>query len=195
MAASTREGLAPTDERPIQGIEFKLRPATRIFGNVIDVVTRKPEPQETISVGLSGRPLEDFPEIKLDKPTRATGKVAPSILVQTITTDDTGFFETFLGEGNYKLRLTEARHVKEISIQNESELELQLLTRSSPKAEFTGDFIDSTNNNPIANGSIIALPLSAEVPVGKSRLRPTVLLKLDAHRKIHLSTPLVPTMN
>lgn len=96
------EGFAVRKDTPVEGIDLTLKPITRISGTVRDVESGEPVRDGRLFVERYGRALSLLEGVQLDNPRNLRKTVQP-LFELLVSTNSSGEFEFFLGEGTYRI--------------------------------------------------------------------------------------------
>ncbi len=133
LTAGSREWASPAINKivlsgtPVEDIELKLQPATRVFGRVTIGSDATPMPDQYISLyQQEAVSYYDLPEAeRLPNPTDSNKGVGPRI-VKSAKTDKSGQFEFFTGPGKYYLIGPRSVTPPQFTITDEKSLEMNL---------------------------------------------------------------------
>lgn len=125
LAARPRTGFTLLPEQPIDGLDFRLKPATRLYGRVSAHDGRTAEPNRKILVEQIGQEPSPATGRPLANSKGSTVHVVPS-LEQQVRSNKQGDYEIFLGPGSYMIRIHDERDFLGIVLSGEAEKELNL---------------------------------------------------------------------
>ena len=133
LTAGNREWASPAVNKivlagtPVDDIELKLQPATRVFGRMTIGSDATPMPDQYISLyQQEAVSYYDLPEAeRLPNPTDSNKGVGPRI-VKSAKTDTSGQFEFFTGPGKYYLIGPRSVTPPQFTITDEKSLEMNL---------------------------------------------------------------------
>ena len=137
LAAIPETGFAIWPGQPIENLDFTMRPATRLHGRITEGAEKTPVKQFDITVYQYGLDSLVLDEIKLPNPTGENRHVRPT-LFHHATTDDTGYYEMFVGRGEFNMRGPTQNEIPKFEIKDEAEREFnfdsprQVLPRQVP---------------------------------------------------------------
>ena len=136
-AAPALDGLIVRPGEPLEGLEFVLRPATRVHGRVTVGPGEKPVAGQRMSLRQAGRRLRELEGVELPNPENRPFVVQPSVWRQT-STDGEGRFEFFVGPGSYKLSGPSQVESKEFEVVGESEIVHDFASPRPERGPFSG---------------------------------------------------------
>lgn len=117
------DGFILSPDTPVENIELRLRPATKIHGRVTVGVDQKPVKGMRILGVQYGVEANDRPELALPNPEKIRRWIQPSVLSQ-LTTDSEGFFEQYVGRGKFQFRGPTQSKAENFEITDEVEKEI-----------------------------------------------------------------------
>jgi hypothetical protein len=129
------DGIVAVPGKPIEGLKFQVRHATRIHGRVTAGPEAKPVAGQRVVLNEDGRALLHLEGVHLPNPTNSNNWVQPR-LTRLKWTDAAGRFEFFVGPGKYTLTGPSQVESKDFEIADETELEVNF---AAPRPE-TGPF-------------------------------------------------------
>ncbi|WP_198000242.1 carboxypeptidase regulatory-like domain-containing protein [Gimesia alba] len=127
-ASTPHTGFALWPGKPIENLDFQLRPATRIYGRVTVGSQHDPVKGQRIHVYQYGQDANNMQGVKLPNPENKNKWVQP-IIVHSTSTDEDGKFELFVGDGKFDIRgpaqiaVQRTNKVQKFEIAGESEKE------------------------------------------------------------------------
>ena len=146
-AAPAIEGIVSTAEKPIKGLKFQLRPATRIHGQVTNESDSKPIAGHRTVLHLHGRDLNHLEGVTLPNPENSNRFVQPRI-ARFAKTDENGEFEFFAGPGQFRL------WGREFEIADEPDIELNFAISIDEKGAFAGTVVTGEPPQPVPMATI-----------------------------------------
>ncbi len=152
-AAPAIDGLIVRPGTPVDGLDFELRPATRVHGRVTLGQAQKPVPGQQMDLRHSGRDLHHLDGGKLPNPNHSNLWVQPS-MQQQATTDEEGRFEFFVGPGEYSLGGPSQAKPKKFEIINEPEFVFDFSLPRPETGPFAGLVVTGNPPQPV-DGAII----------------------------------------
>lgn len=161
-ASTSHTGFAVWPGKPIDNLDFQLRPATRIHGRVTIGSPAKPVEGQTIYVYEYGDDLSKLKEIKLPNPDHRTCSVQPMV-VHSTTTDESGNYELFVGDGKFDIRgprQISTQHqdrVQKFEIARESEKEFNFHALRPEKGMLTGTVVTGDPPQPVADAELTGI--------------------------------------
>ena len=153
VAAAAQTGFAVFKGKPAEGKDFTLRPATRIYGTLVDEDTREPVPNATVFVYQYGQDLHSMNGVVLPNLENSRTYVQPLTTYSTQTKGQ-GQFELFVGDGNFDIRPPRQEKVEKFEISGEAEREFVVTTKLSKEVELTGVVRIADTNTPLASASV-----------------------------------------
>lgn len=161
-ASAPQTGFALWPGKPINNLDFQLRPATRIHGRV--TVGSQQEPLAGLSFYFYqlGQNLKDTQGITLPNPKNSRKRVQPRI-AHRILTDVDGSFEISVGDGNYLVNglswivSQNAETVTEFDIEGEPEKELNFHALRHWEGALTGTVVTGDPPQPVPDAKVIGL--------------------------------------
>jgi beta-lactamase regulating signal transducer with metallopeptidase domain/protocatechuate 3,4-dioxygenase beta subunit len=136
VAAAPQTGFAVFKGQPEDDVNFMLRPATRVYGTLVDEDTGAPIPNETVHVYQHGQDL-DATAVRLPNPDNLRDGVRPSTIYRT-QTDANGQFNLFVGDGNFEIRPPREEKAEKFEIAGETERKFVVRSRVIKEAKLSG---------------------------------------------------------
>lgn len=155
VASDPRTGFAVWPNQPVDNIDFKMRPATRLYGRVTQGPDKQPVKDFRIDSYQYGLDLLKLPEIKLPNPKDSHKWVCPMI-VHNATTDAEGYFELFVGPGKFDIRGPSQNAIKKFEIKDEQELEFNF-EAPRPEAGPLEGLVKTAENKPVVNAKVTSV--------------------------------------
>ncbi len=152
-AAPAIDGLIVRPGTAVEGLEFELRPATRVHGRVTIGPDKKPVAAQQMVLRHSGRDLHHLDGAELPNPTHSNRWVQPSIQ-QQVTTDEEGQFEFFAGPGSFSLSGPSQAEPQTFEIIGEPEFVFDFSLPRPEKGPFAGRVVTGDPPQPV-DGAII----------------------------------------
>jgi hypothetical protein len=182
-AAPAIDGLIVRTNKAVEALEFELRPATRIHGQVTLGADKKPVVGQQMMLRHDGRDLHNLAGVGLPNPSGKNRWVQPH-LVRWATTDKEGRFEFFAGPGKFVLSGPSQVKAEQFEVIDESEL---LFNFTAPRPEigtFAGRVVTGDPPRPVA-GAIIEGKYRAHIGSRDLRLRADVQGYFNGERLLH----------
>lgn len=150
-AASVQEPFVvlPSQEAVVRDI--KLRPATRVYGNLVSTFDQAPEPGTEIQLYRDDIDWKKLVKDAIPNPRSERLWMMPSYEAQT-RTDANGAFEFFVGDGEYELMASGFGHSR-FKVNQESELQVNIESRFN-MITLSGQTLEESSNRPIKNITI-----------------------------------------
>ena len=139
-AAAPQTGFALQPDQPRTSLDFKLRPATRLFGRVTTGKDNQPVEGQRIYSYQYGQDANNMKDVDLPNPEKSRKWVCPMIVRQTIT-DKNGDFELFVGSGKFDLRGPSQNKIEKFDITTETEKEFNFHTVRPEKGILNGTVV------------------------------------------------------
>jgi hypothetical protein len=156
-ASAAQDGFAVHRNQPVENKDFKLRPATRVFGTLIDERSQQPIPNQRVRVYQYGQDLHSMNGVELPNPENSNRWVQP-LQVFSTTTDQQGRFEFALGDGNFDIRPPQQEKADKFEIAGQAELEMQLTTEVHQQVELHGTVVDKREQSPLEGVRVTGVP-------------------------------------
>ncbi len=155
-AAEPRTGFAVRPNKPLDELDFELRPAIRLFGQVTVGTANKPVKEQQISLYQYGIDAHNRDDLKLPNPDDSHNWVQPSYTRWT-KTDDDGRYEFFVGPGNYDLRGPQQNEIQKFDLAQETEYEVNFHAERPEKGMLRGLVVTGNPPEPVANAKIAGI--------------------------------------
>ncbi|WP_417390643.1 hypothetical protein [Gimesia sp.] len=152
-ASAPHTGFALWPGKPIDNLDFKLRPATRIFGRVTVGSRQEPVEKLRIDVYQYGQALHELKELKLPNPENRNWSVQPTI-VHSTTTDENGKYELFVGTGKFDIRGPSQNPIQKFEITNEREKKFDFHAARPEKGMLTGSIVTGDPPRPVPEAEV-----------------------------------------
>ncbi|QGQ23634.1 hypothetical protein F1728_13520 [Gimesia benthica] len=152
-AAAPQTGFALRPDQPRTSLDFKLRPATRLFGCVTTGKDNQPVEGQTIYSYQYGQAAHNMKDVYLPNPEKSRKSVRPMIVRRT-TTDKNGDFELFVGSGKFDLRGPLQNKIEKFDITTETEKEFNFHTVRPEKGILNGTVVAGNPAQPVPDASI-----------------------------------------
>lgn len=159
FAAAPQTGFAVFKGQPVAEKNFTLRPATRIYGTLIDEDTKEPVPNARVFVYQYGKDLHSMNGVELPNPEQSRTYVQP-LTTQNTQTNDQGQFELFVGDGNFDIRPPQQEKAEKFEIAGETEREFLLTTKLSKEVELTGVVRIADTDTPLEGATLFGVSRS-----------------------------------
>ncbi|HUG69165.1 MAG TPA: thioredoxin family protein [Pirellulaceae bacterium] len=137
LAAAPQTGFAVFKGQPVEGKDFTLRRATRVYGKLLDEATQEPIANERVFVYQYGQDLHSMDGVVLPNPENSRSYVRPLTAYNTLTNEQ-GQFELFVGDGNFDIRPPRQEKSEKFEIAGESQREFLVTTKLSKQVELAG---------------------------------------------------------
>jgi len=139
QASAAHEGLLTYPDKPVEGIDFTLRPATRVIGRVTVGPDRLPAQAQPVQVYQYGRDLNNRGDVGFPKPPKeAENRWVQPTQVQWKQTDADGRFEFLVGPGQFDVRGPEQVKVEKFEVIDQKELIFDFHSPRKEKGTFRG---------------------------------------------------------
>jgi protocatechuate 3,4-dioxygenase beta subunit len=152
-AAPARDGFAVYPDRPVTGLDFQLRPATRVHGRVTLGPDRKPVAGQWMVLHQRGRWLGELKGVTLPNPEGSRKAIIPMLWLRATTGADGGY-EFHLGPGAYELRGPSQAEVKKFEVKDEKAVALDFHAARPEEGRLTGRVVTGTPPKPVA-GAVV----------------------------------------
>jgi len=182
-AAAPQTGFAILPGQPRDGLDFDLRPATRIFGRVTIGEDKRPVEGQRIYSYQRGADLHNLEGVTLPNPEGSRKWVQPNFVRSTMT-DKQGHYELFVGPGDYDLRGPQQVSIEKFTITDESEKEFNFHSPREEKGRLAGRVIDKQTGKPVPQAEVTGI---YRHPLGGSDLSITTDARgeFDVERELH----------
>jgi hypothetical protein len=149
-------GFAVWPGEPIDGLDFELRAATRVFGQVTLGEARQPVADLDIQMYQYGKDGNNLEGVELPNPENSNEWVQP-IIVRTTKTDEQGQYEFLVGPGNYDIRGPRQNEVKKFEITDQEELEHNFHAARPEEGRLLGRVVLSGFNTPVPDAQVYGI--------------------------------------
>ena len=137
LAAPAHTGFVVFPEKPLSGMDFQLRKATRLYGKLLHDQTQQLLPNQQLLVVQNGISLDDIPDVEVPNPNQDPFKTHP-MFSHFVSTNASGEFSIDLGDGNYSISAPQSQKFQKVDIAGEKEIELDILSTVGPEVELLG---------------------------------------------------------
>ncbi|HJQ79095.1 MAG TPA: carboxypeptidase regulatory-like domain-containing protein, partial [Lacipirellulaceae bacterium] len=155
-ASRPQTGFAVWPDKPLENLDFVLRPATRIFGRVTLGPEKKPVKGQSIQVYQYGQDANNMEGVELPNPEKSTLWVQPMI-VQHTTTGENGEYELFVGAGKFDIRGPQQAEIAKFEIADESEKQFNFHAERPEKGILTGLVLTDESQEPVVGGRVVGI--------------------------------------
>lgn len=135
-SAPSQSGFAALPDQPIDEHNFQVRPATRLYGKVLNKTTNQPVAKQLLYLTEYGMDLHSMNKDLLPNPSGSSRWVCP-IKQLNLESDEQGGFEFMVGDGNYNLFI-QGKDAQKFTINGETEKQVDLVVDIKPQMEFVG---------------------------------------------------------
>ena len=182
-AAPVIDGIAAASDKPIEGLKFELRPATRVHGRVTAGPDARPVAGQRMSLTQQGRDLHNLEGVSLPNPENSRLWVQPHI-AQWGTTDEKGEFEFFAGPGVFRLSGPTQVEAKKFEVTDEQELELNFAAPRNEKGPFAVTVVTGQPPRPVGGATVEGV-YRAQVQPDDLRMKTDDQGKFSGERALH----------
>ena len=154
-SAPVQSGFAVLPGKEVEEHDFALRPATRLFGQVLNQATGEPLEGQLIYLTLHGIDLNTMGKDILPNPEKSTRWVCPMRQLNAQSKQD-GSFEFFIGPGDYNLFI-QGFDAEKFSVAEELDKQVDLRIPVQQKQLLTGIVISAETKEPIDGARIDAV--------------------------------------
>ncbi|MFO1096043.1 MAG: carboxypeptidase regulatory-like domain-containing protein [Planctomycetaceae bacterium] len=151
--AQPATGFAMLPGKSKVNVDFRLRPATRIFGRVTMGTDRRPVPGQRITSYQYGGDLNNMKDSGITPPNDDRKWVQPTCFHHAVSDAD-GRFEFFVGPGNFDIRGPTQNKVPKFEITTEAEREFDFHMERPGEGPLTGLVISGDQSVPVAKARI-----------------------------------------
>lgn len=151
-AAANYDVFIVQPETPILEKRIPLRVGTRVHGVLTSVATAQPIPNAYVQVTHKGKDLKSA-GFNVPMSTSIVGDVDP-VVAYGLKTDEQGRFEIMLGDGKFYIGVPRGAS-REVTIQNESELEVNLQGEAGQVTLLRGRVFMKKNNAVVDNAKVV----------------------------------------
>ncbi|MBW3598836.1 MAG: carboxypeptidase regulatory-like domain-containing protein [Planctomycetes bacterium] len=184
-AAQPIDGVVVRPDEAVEGLEFELRPATRVHGRVTVGPEEKPVAGQQMSLRQQGRNLRNLEGIELPNPDQSNRSVQPSVH-RWATTDEGGRYEFFVGPGTFSLSGPSQLKAETFDVNDESELVFNFAAPRPETGPFTGRVVAGDPPRP-APGAVVEGRYRAFVGRRNLRLRADDQGRFSGERSLHIT--------
>ena len=156
LAAEPQTNFAVMPGQPIKNLDFKLRPATRIWGQVTQGDKKKPVEGFRIFLYQYGGDEHNISKVTLPTPEGKNYWRQPNTYHYTAT-DKEGRYEIFIGSGKFDIRGPSQCKIEKFEIEDEKEREFNFHTALPEKGELKGLVINAKTKKPIASAKVYGI--------------------------------------
>ena len=182
-AAPAIDGLIVRPGKPIADLEFELRPATRVHGQVTVDPENRPVTGQRILLQQAGRDLHNLPDAELPNPQNSRRWVQPRIQQGVVTPQD-GRFEFFVGPGKFTLIGPSQVKAKKFEVIDQSELEFNFAAPRPEVGMLAGRVVTGDPPQPVA-GIVVEGKYRAASAGRDLRLRTDEQGRFSGERRLH----------
>lgn len=154
--AAPHTGFAVWPGKPIQNLDFKLQPATRIHGRVTVGSNNEPVADQRILASIRGQDAHNQKDLKLPNPTHSNRWVQPQMVFRA-RTDEQGNYELFLGPGNYSIRGPSQTPSQKFEITKQKEQEINFHAERPETGILTGSVVAGDPPQPVPSAQIMGI--------------------------------------
>lgn len=161
-ASVPHTGFALWPGKPIEHLDFQLRPATRLHGRLTVGPQHKPLSGYDFYFYQLGQDLKNTTDIQLPNPRNSRQRVQPSI-AHHVMADADGNFEASVGDGTYvvgNLRWIASQNpdtVQKFEIKGEREKELNFHALRLQKGTLTGKVVTGDPPQPVPDVRVVGI--------------------------------------
>ena len=156
-AAPSQSGFAVLPGEEVEEHDFVVRPATHVYGQVVNQADGKPLAGEHVYFQELGVDLLTLGNDVLPNPKQFTRHVQP-ILQLNETSDENGAFEFYVGDGDFRLfTYGSGQESVKFQIEGEKEKKVDLKLKVVKKSRLTGKVVDDKTGEPIPGARIQAI--------------------------------------
>lgn len=148
-SAPSQSSFAVLPNQTVDEHDFQLRPATRVYGQVLSKTTNQPLANQLVYFSEYGIDLNRLGKDILPNPEGSNRWVAPINQSNQMTEQD-GKFEFFVGNGEYKLFI-QGSQTETIVIKDEPEKQANLYVEGMEKRELVGRVVSNETDEPLAD--------------------------------------------
>ncbi|XZE18297.1 M56 family metallopeptidase [Pirellulaceae bacterium SH449] len=148
-SAPSQSSFAVLPNQTVDEHDFQLRPATRVYGQVLSKTTNQPLANQLVYFSEYGIDLNSLGKDILPNPEGSNLWVAPINQSNQMTQQD-GKFEFFVGDGEYKLFI-QGMQAETIVIKGEPEKQTNLYVEGMEKHELVGRVVSNETDEPLAD--------------------------------------------
>ena len=159
-ASAKKDGFALWPKNPVTDLNLKLRPATRVFGTVIDKESKEPVPNHNVRLRLIGQSAKDA-GIELPKREKHSLSARPGHSINR-STDSNGKFEFWAGDGRFQLSAN-SNESAGLRVKGETDIKLDFKIEVAKTQIFKGLVLDRANGEPVPEAVLNIVYASMEV--------------------------------
>lgn len=153
QASVVKDGIAVYPGKPVGDINLKLRPATRVFGQLTLGPDRNPIAKHLVQVYIYGRDLNNLNEVSFPHDGENHWWIQP-LIVHSTQSDADGRFEFRLGPGKYDIRGTEQNKATKFEIADEKEIEFNFHSERPETGTLRGKVVTRESGTPVQRAKI-----------------------------------------
>ncbi|MBN70355.1 MAG: hypothetical protein CME32_13865 [Gimesia sp.] len=165
QASTPRTDFAVMPQQPVTGLDFKLRPATRLYGRVTLGPQQEPVSGKPIYIIERGRGTVELKEKQKPYIRTPTFKAQPN-LVHTCMTDKNGAYEILVGSGEFAVRGPSQTEEQRFTISQEREKEVNFHMERPEKGFLTGTVVTGNPPQPVPDATITGIYRSQKAGFG-----------------------------
>jgi 5-hydroxyisourate hydrolase-like protein (transthyretin family)/thiol-disulfide isomerase/thioredoxin len=155
-ASTPHTGFLLKPGQPVENLDFQLRPATRIFGQVAVGSQHEPVKGQRIEIYQYGTSISDSQGKQAADPAITINRVTP-IMVHSTSTDENGNYELIVGDGKFDIRGPAQSDTRKFEIQGEREREFNFLPDRPEKGILTGTVVTGDPPQPVPDAKITGI--------------------------------------
>ena len=155
-AAAPHTGFAVWPAKPIDDLDFQLRPATRLFGRVTLSDDQKPVAGQRVAVTQYGQDAHNLKDVELPNPQQSNRWVQPNGYLST-STDEQGNFELFVGPGKFMISGPEQTDYENFEITDEKQKEFHFHAARPEEGALRGLVVAGDSAKPVAEAEIVGI--------------------------------------
>ncbi|QDV48104.1 carboxypeptidase regulatory-like domain-containing protein [Gimesia fumaroli] len=188
-ASAPHTGFALWPDKPIENLDFQLRPATRLFGRVTVGSQNEPVKGQRIHVYQYGQDANNMQGVKLPNPENSNKWVQP-ITVHSTSTDENGKFELSVGDGKFDIRgpaqiaVQRTNTVQKFEIAGESEKEFNFHAVRPEKGILEGTIVAGNPPQPVPDAEVTGI-YRASLAGGDMKATTDKSGKFKVERELH----------
>jgi hypothetical protein len=188
-ASRPHTGFPLLSGKPIENLDFQLRPATRLFGCVTVGSQNEPVKGQRIDVYQYGQDVNNMQGVKLPNPKNSHKWVQP-ITVHNTSTDENGKFELFVGDGKFDIRgpaqvaVQKIDTIQKFEIAGESEKEFNFHAVRPEKGILEGTIVTGDPPQPVPEAEITGI-YRASLASGDMKSTSDKSGKFKVERELH----------
>ncbi|HEX4145325.1 MAG TPA: carboxypeptidase-like regulatory domain-containing protein [Pirellulales bacterium] len=156
-ASQPRTGFAVWPDTPVDGLDFKLRLVSKVFGRVTQAADQHPVKGERIVIYQYGLGAHELKNVNLPNPEKSH-RAIQTLIVKSTATDRDGNFELLVGPGKFDIRGPQNQStVKQFEITTESQMEFNFHTALPAKGILTGRIVTGDPPRGVAEAQIVGI--------------------------------------